>query len=88
MKANRYYNKYNVGGTKGNVFLKYLLIEVVQIHILKYPYSPVTFAYQRVKAHRQAVKRQELLRQDVFSESYTVYSRINEITGLEGKEGC
>ena len=41
---------------KGNVFLKYLLIEVVQIHILKCPYSPVTFAYQRVKARTGSKK--------------------------------
>ena len=41
---------------KGNVFLKYLLIEVVQIHVIKCPDSPVAFAYHRVKVRTGSKK--------------------------------
>ena len=45
--------------TKGNVFLKYLLMvlmEVVQIHIIQCPDSPVAFAYNRVKVRAGSKK--------------------------------
>lgn len=41
---------------KGDVFLKYLLIEVVQMHVTKCPDSPVASAYRRVKARAGSKK--------------------------------
>ena len=42
--------------TKRNVFLTYLLMEVVQIHIIQCPDSPVAFAYNRVKVRAGSKK--------------------------------